>query len=124
MSSGARSVEDGARLRLGVALTSGFTRAHLDEFCAALTGDVVAAVVGPVTAGPLREVGVTPVQPERFRMGALIRLVSDHLQHNCVVRLRAGEVQLELRGRCLELQGRSLLLGPNALALFKALVRS
>jgi uroporphyrinogen-III synthase len=95
-----------------------------DEFCAALTRDVVAAVVGPVTAGPLLEVGVTPVQPERFRMGALIRLVSDHLQHNCVVRLRAGEVQLELRGRCVEVQGRSLLLGPNALALFNTLLRS
>lgn len=46
MSSGARSVEDGARLRLGVALTSGFTRAHLDEFCAALAGATGLAVEG------------------------------------------------------------------------------
>jgi uroporphyrinogen-III synthase len=90
----------------------------------ALGDDVVAAVVGPVTAAPLQEVGLQPIQPERFRMGALIRLVCEHLEQHRVVRLRAGEASLELRGRCVDVDGRSVLLGPNALALFRALLAS
>lgn len=45
----------------------------------ALQDGVLAAAVGPVTAAPLLAVGVNPIQPERFRMGALIRLVCEHL---------------------------------------------
>ena len=36
---------------------------------------VATAVVGPITAQPLIDAGVQPLIPERFRMGALIRLV-------------------------------------------------
>ena len=39
-----------------------------------------AAAVGPVTAAPLVDAGIVPIQPERFRMGALIRLVCEHLE--------------------------------------------
>lgn len=46
----------------------------------ALRGGVIAAAVGPVTAAPLEAVGVDPIQPDRFRMGALIRLVCEHLE--------------------------------------------
>jgi uroporphyrinogen-III synthase len=90
----------------------------------ALQQDVVAAAVGPVTAAPLQEVGLQPIQPERFRMGALIRLVCEHLEQHRVVRLRAGEATLEVRGRCVDVDGRSVLLGPTALALFRALLAS
>ena len=41
---------------------------------------VLAAAVGPVTAAPLLAVGIEPIQPERFRMGALIRLVCENLE--------------------------------------------
>ncbi|MGH8960012.1 MAG: uroporphyrinogen-III synthase [Jatrophihabitantaceae bacterium] len=40
---------------------------------AALRGEVVAACVGPVTAGPLIAAGLPVVQPERGRLGALVR---------------------------------------------------
>ncbi len=92
------------------------------EFVAALRGDVVAAAVGPVTAGPLVEAGIVPIQPERFRMGALIRLVGEHLvQHRTrLVPTRRGP--LLLRGRCVSTDTERVLLGPNALALFRALV--
>lgn len=42
-------------------------------------GAVVSAAVGPVTAAPLLDAGITPLVPERFRMGALIKLVCEHL---------------------------------------------
>lgn len=41
-------------------------------------GSVVFACVGPVTAAPLIAAGVQTVQPERFRMGALVRAVIAH----------------------------------------------
>ena len=58
----------------------------------ALQDGVLAAAVGPVTAAPLLAVGVEPVQPDRFRMGALIRLVCEHLD---VAGAAAGETSPE-----------------------------
>jgi uroporphyrinogen-III synthase len=92
-----------------------------DELVAALRGDVMAAAVGPVTAGPLVEAGVDPVVPERFRLGALIRLVCDRLTADQVIRLRAADQVLELRGRALSVGDQEVLLGPTALALFRRL---
>lgn len=92
-----------------------------DDLVAALRGRVMAAAVGPVTAGPLVEVGVDPVVPERYRLGALIRLVCDRLASDQVLRLRAAEQVLELRGRALTVGDQEVLLGPTALALFRRL---
>lgn len=39
----------------------------------AADGGVTAAAVGPVTAAPLRLVGIEPMVPDRFRLGALVR---------------------------------------------------
>jgi uroporphyrinogen-III synthase len=86
--------------------------------------DVVAAAVGPVTAGPLVEAGIEPIIPDRYRLGALIRLVSEHLDRHGVERFRAGGVDLELRGRCIQVGDRVITLGPTALALFKTLASS
>lgn len=40
-------------------------------------GEVLFAAVGPVTAAPLEAKGVTPLVPERSRMGSLVRAVLD-----------------------------------------------
>jgi uroporphyrinogen-III synthase len=50
-----------------------------DELVAALSGPVLAACVGPVTAAPLERLGVPTVQPERSRLGALVRTVVEQL---------------------------------------------
>ena len=92
-----------------------------DDLVAALRGRVMAAAVGPVTAGPLVEVGVDPVVPERYRLGALIRLVCDRPARDQVLRLRAAEQVLELRGRALTVGDQEVLLGPTSLALFRRL---
>lgn len=44
----------------------------------AAAGQVLFAAVGPVTAAPLEAKGVTPLMPERSRMGALVRAVLAH----------------------------------------------
>ncbi|MER6900237.1 uroporphyrinogen-III synthase, partial [Amycolatopsis sp. NPDC000740] len=38
-------------------------------------GTVVCACVGPVTAAPLEAAGIRTLQPERQRLGALVKLV-------------------------------------------------
>ena len=95
-----------------------------DAFVAALGEGVLAAAVGPVTAAPLLAAGITPVLPDRYRLGALIRLVCEQLAVHHVERFRSGDVLLELRGRSITVDGRSVVLGPNALALFRTLARS
>ncbi|EOD64606.1 uroporphyrinogen-III synthase [Amycolatopsis vancoresmycina] len=46
-----------------------------DELLAALRGRTVVACVGPVTAAPLEEAGIGTVQPDRQRLGALVKLL-------------------------------------------------
>jgi uroporphyrinogen-III synthase len=94
------------------------------DLVGAMRGAVVAAAVGPVTAGPLIEVGIEPIQPDRSRLGALIRLVSEYLDQNRVQRFQSAGVELELRGRCVSVDGKIVTLGPSALALFKTLAAS
>lgn len=94
------------------------------ELVAAFNDDVVAAAVGSVTATPLLDAGAEVVMPDRYRLGALIRLVTEELSTRRVLRLRSGEIDLELRGRTVVVADRSVTLGPNALALFKTLARS
>ncbi len=89
-----------------------------------MTDHVAAMAVGPVTARPLLEAGIEPVVPDRYRLGALIRLVSEELNERHVRRFRSGSTLIELRGRSVSVDGRHVMLGPNALALFTALTSS
>jgi uroporphyrinogen-III synthase len=90
----------------------------------ALSSPVLTAAVGPVTAAPLQAAGVEPVIPERYRLGALIRLVAEQLAEHRVERYHSGEVLVEIRGRQVSVDGRTVVLGPNALALLRTLARS
>ncbi len=92
-----------------------------EAFVAAHAEHVTAAAVGPVTAQPLVEAGIAPIVPERYRLGALIRLVCEDLVEHHVQLYRSHDTLVEVRGRSVSVGGRSVLLGPSALALFKAL---
>ncbi|PPH97061.1 uroporphyrinogen-III synthase [Rathayibacter sp. AY1D1] len=94
---------------------------RLDDLQAAFRETVVAAAVGPVTAVPLVEAGILPVVPDRFRMGALIRLTCEHLEQ-ASPRIETAFGTLELRGRHAVLAGIRVALTPVALALFRTLV--
>ncbi len=97
---------------------------RLDEVQAAFRGTVTAAAVGPVTAAPLVEAGILPIVPDRFRMGALIRLVCEHLETAGIQRLETDVGPVELRGRLVLAAGGRAALSPVARALFHALMRA
>lgn len=94
----------------------------LDAMLDAFATTVVAAAVGPVTAAPLRATGLEPLVPDRFRMGALIRLVCEHLEARGIIRLATAHGAVEIRGRLVDVAGRRSTLAPNSLILFRALV--
>lgn len=102
-----------------------FSTAHelglYPELIAALRNRVACAAVGPVTAAPLEAAGLRPWVPERFRMGALIRLVTDNLARRQIRRLETPAGAVELRGRVLAIGGQELILAPGAMLLFRAL---
>jgi uroporphyrinogen-III synthase len=77
-----------------------------------------------VTAEPLREAAIEPVVPDRYRLGALVRLVSYELTQRHIQRFRYEGVTLELRGHLVSVDSRRVALGPNSLALLLALASS
>jgi uroporphyrinogen-III synthase len=94
------------------------------DFVQALSNYVATAAVGPVTAEPLREAGIDPVVPDRYRLGALVRLVTEELTRRHIQRFQSDEVIIELRGRQVLVDDRRISLGPNSLALLVALASS
>lgn len=99
-------------------------RGRYDDLVDAMRGPVVAATVGPVTAAPLLAAGIVPLQPERFRMGAMIRQVCEHLESERIVRLQTQHGPLALRGSVVEMGERRLELAPVGLAILRALVQA
>lgn len=95
-----------------------------DAFLGALRGPVAAAVVGPVTAQPLVEAGVSPLIPDRYRMGALIRLVGEYLGQHRVLQYPSRYGLIELRGKNLRVDGNPVELAPAPLGLFRALIEA
>lgn len=75
-----------------------------DDVDAAFRGDVVPACVGPVTAARLERMGIASVQPQRARLGALVREIVDELPKRCRT-LRAGGHVIQLRGHAVVIDG-------------------
>jgi uroporphyrinogen-III synthase len=104
---------------LTVAAEDGLEGALLD----ALRTHVVAACVGPVTAQPLEERGVPTVQPERARIGALVRALVQDLPQRRARRLEVRGHALELRGHAVVLDGQLRPIAPAPMAILRALAR-
>jgi uroporphyrinogen-III synthase len=88
----------------------------------ALRGPVLVAAVGPVTATPLERAGIPSVQPERARLGALVRTVVEELPARRTRTTRAGEHLLELRGHSVLVDGRCVDLTARQVGVLSALV--
>lgn len=96
----------------------------LDQLLEALRTEVATAVVGKVTAGPLHEAGLQPLIPSRWRLGAMIRLVCEHLEQQ-VQRVDTPLGPLEIRGAQVHLTDHAdapVRLPPGPLALLRELV--
>lgn len=94
------------------------TRAVLDRFA---DGSLLAAAVGPVTAGPLRERGVDPLVPDRGRLGSLVRAVVGHYEQRRAAALPTVAGPLQVHRSAAVLGDRVLPLSPSGLAVLRLL---
>ncbi|TDD15320.1 uroporphyrinogen-III synthase [Kribbella turkmenica] len=109
----------GAQAMFDAAALSG----QYDALLASLrSGRVLNACVGPVTAAPFHAVGLEPLIPDRFRLGALIRIVTDRLTDDNARSIETEFGQLVIRGGAAVLDGVVLPLGPGPRAVLAALV--
>ncbi|HZO66789.1 MAG TPA: uroporphyrinogen-III synthase [Kribbellaceae bacterium] len=96
---------------------------RLEPLLAALhSGQVLNACVGPVTAAPFRAVGAPVLVPDRYRLGALIRTVTDRLAHDTVPCVETECGPLVIRGSAAVMNGEVLPLGPGPRAVLGRLV--
>ncbi|WP_298990595.1 uroporphyrinogen-III synthase [uncultured Pseudokineococcus sp.] len=110
-------------------LDAAAARGVRDEVVAALAagrpgareGGVLACAVGDVTAAPLRAAGVEPLVPARWRLGALMRELSDHLVTEPRARVTTPAGELVVRARAAVLDGRVLEMAPGPLAVLARL---
>ncbi|MGI5189136.1 uroporphyrinogen-III synthase [Promicromonospora sp. CA-289599] len=84
-------------------------------------GGTVAAAVGPITAQPLEHRGIVPLQPERGRLGALVRALVGHYEHIDSVALNTVAGSLVIRARVAVLDGKVLPLSPTGVAVLRLL---
>ncbi|WP_413453095.1 uroporphyrinogen-III synthase [Georgenia phoenicis] len=108
----------GAEAWLSAAEAHGVGDAVLARF---RDGAMVAAAVGPVTARPLERRGVTPLQPDRGRLGALVRSLVAHYEHAETVALATVAGPLQIRSRVAVLDGVVLPLSPSSLEVLRLL---
>ncbi|WP_422742894.1 uroporphyrinogen-III synthase [Mycobacterium sp. WMMD1722] len=92
-----------------------------DRVLAALRTTVHAMCVGPVTARPLVRLGVPTSAPERMRLGALARHITDELPLLQARTVRVAGHLLEIRGTCVLVDGKVKSLSPAAMATIRAL---
>jgi uroporphyrinogen-III synthase len=93
-----------------------------EELLAALRGPVLALCVGPVTAAPLEALDVATVQPQRSRLGAMVRRLEAELPARAR-RLPVAGHRLELRGHAVLVDGALRPVPPAGMALLRALAR-
>ena len=95
---------------------------RLPQLVDALNSDVVSACVGPVCAQAAKAEGINEaVVPDRWRLGPMIRALSDHLSTSSR-RFHVNGVNLELRGSVLVLDGQRVPVSPRERALLGELL--
>jgi uroporphyrinogen-III synthase len=93
-----------------------------DALLTAFRTGVLAACVGPVTAAVLDRLDVPSVQPERSRLGALVRTVVEELPVRRTRSVSAGAHELSLRGHSVLVDGSPVELTVRQAAVLSALV--
>ena len=83
------------------------------------SGATVAAAVGPTTAKPLVDRGVTPLVPDRGRLGSLVRALVGHYGGLQTLSTSAGALQVHAGAAVLD--GQVLALSPSGLEVLRLL---
>lgn len=84
-------------------------------------GRLLMAAVGPVTAKPLEDRGIKTLQPERGRLGALVRAMVGHYEQIESVALVTVAGPLQIRARVAVLDGKVLPLSPTGVEVLRLL---
>lgn len=84
-------------------------------------GGLLAAVVGPVTARPLLDAGITPLMPDRGRLGSLVRTLVAHFDDRRTKALATVAGPLQVHRGAAVLDGRVLALSPSSLEVLRLL---
>ena len=92
-----------------------------DQVHTALRTGVHAMCVGPVTARPLVRLGIPTSAPERMRLGALARHITDELPLLQSRTVKVAGHLLEIRGTCVLVDGVVKTLSPAGMATIRAL---
>ncbi|MDX6257189.1 MAG: uroporphyrinogen-III synthase [Frankiales bacterium] len=89
----------------------------------ALSHRVVAACVGPVTAGPLLREDIPVIQPDRGRLGALVREIVEQVPRRRGITVPVAGHLLDIRGHAVVLDDKLIPLSSAAMVLLQELVR-
>ena len=87
----------------------------------ALRSEVVACCVGPVTASPLERADIPTFQPDRPRLGAMVRSIAQVVPERCGRTLEVARHRLQLRGHAVVLDDELIALTATGMALLQAL---
>lgn len=93
----------------------------LDDLLAALESDVLVMCVGPVTSAPLERLGIPTSYPQRYRLGALARLITDELPSRAR-KVVAGGHHISVRSASVQVDGQVQALAPAAMSLLRCLL--
>lgn len=77
--------------------------------------------VGPVCSSPLQRRGITPLTPDRSRLGAMIHTVADELPRRHSKAFKVAGHNLQIRGSAVDLDGRIIYIQPAPMQVLKAL---
>jgi uroporphyrinogen-III synthase len=91
------------------------------EMLRAFNGDVLAACVGPVTASPLVSRGIPVIQPDRFRLGALVKAIADEVPRRRARTVVSAGRTIEIRGQAIVLDGTIIPVAATGVALLRKL---
>jgi uroporphyrinogen-III synthase len=101
---------------LGIAERGG----RVAELIAALRGPTLPVCVGAISANPLSERGITALQPDRARLGSMVRALTEALPARAQ-RLRVGTRELQVRGQAVVVDGELRPVPPAPMAVLRAL---
>jgi uroporphyrinogen-III synthase len=96
-------------------------RGNRTEMLRALASDVLVACVGPVTAAPFTARGIPVVQPERFRLGALVKTIVDELPARRRLTVCSTGRRIEIRGQAVKLDGTLIPIAAAGISLLRKL---